>query len=95
MPLLNFNFAMIYIIYKMLVLVLIKDNLNYLKDSIFECFFKEYNVLNMYVIRESLSLEKENIIKEIRNLKYKKHKKSFSTEKRTKLCYNERCKKSF
>ena len=39
--LLNFNFAMNYIIHKMLVLI--KNNLNHLKDSIFECFFKEYN----------------------------------------------------
>ena len=41
MPLLNFNFVMIYIIHKMLVLL--KNNLNYLKDGIFECFFDEYN----------------------------------------------------
>ena len=38
--LLNFSFVMIYIIHKMLVLL--KNNLNYLKDSIFGCFFKEY-----------------------------------------------------
>ena len=37
MSLLNYNFAMIYIIYKMLALL--KSNLNYLKDSIFECLF--------------------------------------------------------
>ena len=43
MSLLNFNFVMIYIIHKMLVLF--KNHLNYLKDSIFECFFKEYNRL--------------------------------------------------
>ena len=43
MPLLNFNFAIIYIIHKMLVLI--KNNLNYLKDSLFKCFFKEYNRL--------------------------------------------------
>ena len=36
--LLNCNFAMIYIIHKMLVLL--KNNLNYLKDSIFECFLR-------------------------------------------------------
>ena len=41
MSLLNFNFVMIYIIHEMLVLI--KNNLNYLKDNIFECFFKEYN----------------------------------------------------
>ena len=39
--LLSFNFVMIYIIHK--VLVLLKNNLNYYKDSIFEYFFKEYN----------------------------------------------------
>ena len=37
MSLLNFNFVMIYIIHKMLVLL--KNHLIYLKDSIFECFF--------------------------------------------------------
>ena len=41
MSLLNFNFVMIYIIHEMLVLL--KNHQNYLKDSIFECFFKEYN----------------------------------------------------
>ena len=25
------------------MLVLLKNHLNYLKDSVFECFFKEYN----------------------------------------------------
>ena len=35
---LNLKFTMIYLIHKMLVLY-------YLKDSIFECFFKEYNRL--------------------------------------------------
>ena len=39
MSLLNSNFFMIYIIHKMLVLI--KSNLNYIKDIIFECFFKE------------------------------------------------------
>ena len=43
MPLLNFNFAMIHIIHK--ILVLIKNYLNYLKDNVFECFFKKYNRL--------------------------------------------------
>ena len=41
--LLNFNFPMIYIIHK--ILVLIKSHLNYLKDNVFECFFKKYNRL--------------------------------------------------
>ena len=46
MPLVNFNFVMIYIIHKMLVLL--KNHLNYLKSSIFECFFKEYNRLLIF-----------------------------------------------
>ena len=41
MLLLNFKFAMIYFIHKMLVML--KYDLNYLKNSSFECFFKEYN----------------------------------------------------
>ena len=40
MPLSNFSFVMIYIIHKMLALL--KNNLNYLEDSIFKCFFKAY-----------------------------------------------------
>ena len=36
--LLNLNFVMIYVIHK--TLVLIKIHLNYLKDNIFECFFR-------------------------------------------------------
>ena len=43
MPLSIFNFVMIYIIHK--ILVFIKNYLNYLKDNIFECFFKKYNIL--------------------------------------------------
>ena len=41
MSLLNFNFVMIYVINK--TLVFIKNHLIYLKESIFECIFKEYN----------------------------------------------------
>ena len=37
--LLNFNFAMIYIIHK--ILVLIKNHMNYLKCNIFKCIFKK------------------------------------------------------
>ena len=44
--LLNFSFIMIYTIHK--ILVLIKNHLNYLKDNIFECFFKEYNILLIF-----------------------------------------------
>ena len=39
--LLNFNFVMIHIIHK--ISVLIKNHMNYLKDNIFEFFFKKYN----------------------------------------------------
>ena len=46
--LLIFNFAMIYIIYK--VLLLLKNHLNYLKDNIFECFFKKYNRLLLLLL---------------------------------------------
>ena len=41
--LLNFSF-MIYIIHK--ILVLFKNQLNYIKVNIFECFFKKYNRLS-------------------------------------------------
>ena len=40
---LNFNFVMIHIIHK--ILLLIKNHLNYLKYNIFEFFFKKYNRL--------------------------------------------------
>ena len=39
--LLSFNFAMIYIIHE--ILVLIENHQNYLKYNIFECFFKKHN----------------------------------------------------
>ena len=41
--LLNFNFVMIQIIRK--ILVLFKNPMNYDKDNIFEWFFKKYNRL--------------------------------------------------
>ena len=44
--LLSFNFVMIYIIHKMLVLL--KNHLNYFKDSIFEYFFKKYERLLVF-----------------------------------------------
>ena len=62
--LLNFNFVMIHMIRKMLVLF--KIQLNYLKDNISECFFKKHNRLlllkkifffSKYLIKESLSPE--------------------------------------
>ena len=44
---LNFSFIMIYTIHK--VLLFIKNHLNYLKDNIFECFSKEYNILLIFL----------------------------------------------
>ena len=46
MSLLNFIFVMIYIIHKMLVLI--KNNLNYLKGNIFRMLFKEYERLLIF-----------------------------------------------
>ena len=43
---LNFNFNMIYIIHKMLVLI--KNRLNCNKDSIFKFFFREHNRLLIF-----------------------------------------------
>ena len=40
---LNFNFILIYIIHK--ILVLLKNHLNYCKDNIFKCFLKKYKRL--------------------------------------------------
>ena len=59
MSLLNFNFGMTCIIHKMLVLL--KNHLNYFKDSVFECF-KKLNFLQ-HMMMKSLSLEEENIVK--------------------------------
>ena len=47
MSLLNFNFAMVYIIHK--ILVLLKNNLNYLRNNILQCFFKKYNRLLFFL----------------------------------------------
>ena len=47
MSVLSLYFAMIYIIHK--ILVLIRNNLNCLKNRIFECFFKEYNRLLIFL----------------------------------------------
>ena len=72
--LLYFDFVMIYIIHK--ILVLIKNHMNYLKDNIFEFFFKKYNSLlfffkkffSKYIMMENPRSEKEKIPKDIRNL---------------------------
>ena len=62
MSLLNFNFVIIHIIHQMLALF--KNSLNYLKDSIFKCFFKEYNRLTFFK-KSYFFLEEESIMKEI------------------------------
>ena len=49
MSLLNFNFVIIYIVHK--ILVLIENYLNYLKDNIFECCFKKYIRL-LFLLKE-------------------------------------------
>ena len=71
MSLLNFSFIMIYTIHK--ILVLIKNHPNYLKDNIFECFFKEYQIHLIFFKKIIFfilynNLEEENRIKGIRNL---------------------------
>ena len=55
---LNFNFVMIYIIHKMSVLL--ENHLNYLKDSIFECFLKEYNRLLFLKKKKKIFFTKYN-----------------------------------
>ena len=73
--LLKFNFAMIYKIHKMLLLL--KNHLNYLKDIIFECFFKKYDILfffkekiffSQHIMMENPRPKEKNIIKDIKNL---------------------------
>ena len=46
MSLLNFNFVMIHITHK--ILVLIKNYMNDLKDNMFERFYKKFNRLLFY-----------------------------------------------
>ena len=43
---LNFSLILISTIHK--ILVSLKNYLNNLKDNIFECFFKEYNILLIF-----------------------------------------------
>ena len=46
--LLNFNFAKIYVIHK--ILVLIKNHLSYLKDNIFEFFLR--SIIDFYLFKK-------------------------------------------
>ena len=57
------------------MLALLKNDLNYLQDSIFECFFKKYNIyfsekyfFSQLIMMKILSLEEENMIINIINL---------------------------
>ena len=47
MSLLIFNFVIVYLTHKKLVLL--ENHLSYLKNSIFKCFFKEYNRLLIFL----------------------------------------------
>ena len=74
MSLLNFNFVMIYIIYK--ILVLLKNNRitskivfsNAFLRSIINFFFSKVLFFSQHIMMENLSHEEEKIIKYIRNL---------------------------
>ena len=58
MSLLNFNFVMIYVIHKMLVLL--KNHLNYFKSSIYECFSK--TIIDFYLLyRKAISFTIYNV----------------------------------
>ena len=46
MPLLNINFFMIHLMYK--ILIVIKNHLNYLKDNLFKCFLKKFNRILLF-----------------------------------------------
>ena len=91
MSILNFNFVMIYILYKMLVVF--KNHLYYLKDNVFECFFKKYNRLLFFLTKliffsEHIMIknprpEEDKIIKDIRNLSKLKKELNYTAIKDT------------
>ena len=69
MSLLNFNFVMIYVIHK--ILVLLKNHLNYFKSSIYECFSK--TLIDFYLFyRKAISSTIYNVGKS--NVWKRKHK---------------------
>ena len=69
MSLLNFNFVMIYVIHK--ILVLLKNHLNYFKSSIYECFSK--TIIDFYLFyRKAISSTIYNVGKS--NVSKRKHK---------------------
>ena len=74
MSLLNFDFVITYIIHKMLVL-LKNYHLNYLKDSIFQYFLKEYNrlffFLNIYFFTIFNDRKSKDTLKAFDNFKNK------------------------
>ena len=72
---------MIYIIYKMLVLI--KTNLNFLKDSIFECFLKECKTLLIFLEKLILSIKYDKWRFNFWRRKYNyRNKNSFYTKKK-------------
>ena len=59
---LNSNFVMIYIIHR--TLVLLKNQLNYLKGSILECFYKKHNIIFFFKkinFSQQLMMESSNL----------------------------------
>ena len=63
MPFLNFDFVVIFIIHKFLVLL--ENHLNYFKDRIYDCFFKEYNfIFYKLIFSQKILMENKNKNKE-------------------------------
>ena len=52
----KFSFVVIYIIHK--ILVSLKNRLNFLKDSIFECFLR--SIIDFYVLKKIISVKVYN-----------------------------------
>ena len=75
MSLLIFNFVIIYIIHK--ILVLLKNYPNFLRDSFFQCFFKEYNIPLLKKIIIFFTVYNDAKFKSWRIKHNQKYKKSF------------------
>ena len=82
----DFDFVMIYVIRKLLVLL--ENHLNYLQDYISKSVSKKYNTLllekkffSKYLTMKSLSPEKENIIKPVTNLLRLKKERTYTAIK--------------
>ena len=81
MSLSNFDFVIIYIIYK--ILVFLKNHLSYFKDSIFKRFFKEYNTLLSFLKKSFFFLQYKMMEnpKDMRNLFRLKKKQNYTAIK--------------